>query len=64
MAFPATAPGGLSWHLAVCGLWLLGGLCFPLGHIPHEIGGPPPAAFDVEVLGGQSWAPSDLRLAT
>lgn len=42
MAFPATAPGGLSWHLAVCGLWLLGGLCFPLGHIPHEIGGPPP----------------------
>ena len=61
VAFPATALGGLSWHLAIRGLWLLGGLRLPLGHIPHEIGGPP--AFDTGILGGQSWAPSDLGLA-
>ena len=61
--------GGISsncslWAVLASGRpWLVapGGLRLPLGHIPYEIGGPP--AFDVGVLGGQSWAPSDLGLA-
>lgn len=51
-----------TWPSVACGSWGVSASLWVT--FPMRLGDPPPAAFDVEVLGGQSWAPSDLRLAT